>query len=425
MTRRMKNTFEGWCFYESAFDPNTGNTVRTYEVPDGRHGHILNNHPRYGADEGCPLPHPWELGISKEERDKRLAAVRAWRDDNPNIRDRWSNLVPGRSRWNRSHAYSPVPELIDVKINEECSFGCPNCYMDSKKGDKGFAPLSMFEVIFDGLDDAPYQIALGGGEPCEHPQLPEILEFIRSKGTVPSYTTAGYKFRPEVIAATNRYCGGVALTYHRHTKLSAFKKTYLKWKKALAPHVQLNIHLIADHGCAQAMTELVASLREEKIPANKISIVLLGYIPIGRGKLDSIMGKKEYNEELPKVLQRLLDQGIRLSFSEPLLPYFLSRPWLEIGQEFMDKQEGIVSCYVDNYGNVNRSSFSEWHPKKSNIYEVRFQDIWDAPTWLSYTPEGQPCSTCKEVSKCAPANNLLMHICEYQHHNVKERATNG
>lgn len=54
-------------------------------------------------------------------------------------------------------------------------------------------------VIDQAAEMGTFQVALGGGNPNQHPDFIEMLEYTRSKGIVPNYTTngLGLSARPE------------------------------------------------------------------------------------------------------------------------------------------------------------------------------------------------------------------------------------
>ena len=94
--RTMQNTFEGWAFYSSAFDTRTGLTTR-----------VLSNDPRRS---------PWASLI----------------ESHPDCRGqgRHSSVIDAFNRrfgMFRKHPFSPVPEVVDVKITDACEFGCHFC----------------------------------------------------------------------------------------------------------------------------------------------------------------------------------------------------------------------------------------------------------------------------------------------------------
>jgi radical SAM protein with 4Fe4S-binding SPASM domain len=68
------------------------------------------------------------------------------------------------------------------------------------------------EIIRQAQSLHVFQVALGGGNPNQHPQFPEILRLTREKyGIVPNYTTNVRGRTPLVIEATAKYCGAVAV----------------------------------------------------------------------------------------------------------------------------------------------------------------------------------------------------------------------
>lgn len=94
-----------------------------------------------------------------------------------------------------------------------------NCYMDSDpksahvmdavdKIQNFFGPMTM--------NQRPFQVALGGGNPNEHPHFVQILEKFDELNITPNYTTNGMGLTEEVLEATEKYCGGVAVSCHAH-----------------------------------------------------------------------------------------------------------------------------------------------------------------------------------------------------------------
>lgn len=111
------------------------------------------------------------------------------------------------------------PEFYDVKITSRCTGGCPWCYMDSKEEDGHV--VDAVEKIKDyfgpmNMNQRPFQVAIGGGNPNEHPDFPEILRTFHELGITPNYTTNGYGLSDEVMEATKQFCGGVAVSCHPH-----------------------------------------------------------------------------------------------------------------------------------------------------------------------------------------------------------------
>lgn len=143
------------------------------------------------------------------------------------------------------------PEFLDVKITEKCEGKCPYCYMDSNPEDAHAKNIiKKIESYFGGLtsNQLPFQVAIGGGEPTTHPDFIESLKVFYGMGITPNYTTNGMFIHAggscDIIKATKKYCGGVAVSCHDHLDLY--------WRKAAREFsragVRLNFHIIISDG---------------------------------------------------------------------------------------------------------------------------------------------------------------------------------
>jgi MoaA/NifB/PqqE/SkfB family radical SAM enzyme len=111
------------------------------------------------------------------------------------------------------------PEFYDVKITDYCTGNCPWCYMDSKECGKHFRNiLNKTQKYFGGLTEnqRPFQVAIGGGNPNQHPKFIQLLKLFHRLGITPNYTTNGIGLTTEILKATKKYCGGVAVSCHEH-----------------------------------------------------------------------------------------------------------------------------------------------------------------------------------------------------------------
>jgi hypothetical protein len=78
------------------------------------------------------------------------------------------------------------PESIDFKITNKCNIGCDFCHEESiKEGDH-----ADFLWIINTLQGLPkgVEIAIGGGNPFEHPYLDDLLDWLKSVGLVANIT---------------------------------------------------------------------------------------------------------------------------------------------------------------------------------------------------------------------------------------------
>jgi MoaA/NifB/PqqE/SkfB family radical SAM enzyme len=387
----MTNELGDHVFYESSFDERTGALARVVEVAEPqRHTSRFRSRETY-------MPHlaDWLNGFLEE----------SWNSEH---QKKWQERFDHRM----GVAFSPSPETLDIQITNWCNFGCPMCYQ--------------------WFDHLPYQVAYGGGEPTYHPHFARILRETRALGVVPNYTTAGQPFHPNrrdkeqgVIEATNAYCGGVALTYHRWRGSDYFKEVLQSMKELIK--VQLNIHVIADKDVVATLTDLVQI--SEELNTGPLNIVLLAYHPMGRGSWEGVMTKEIYTKDLPKALTEVVEAKHRLAFSEGLLPYFLSRPGLPMVTAFAEASEGVYSAYVDLHGRMSCSSFNppppegeeESHVKVPSHTEGTLQKGW-SEGWIGTSKipkwgEHDECNDCKLRDRCGVTQLVDFMQCAFASHN--------
>src|ERR1700753_44933 len=105
------------------------------------------------------------------------------------------------------------PELLDIPITNWCDHGCFFCYRKSDVTGSHMALEDYREVIRQAESMHTFQVALGGGNPNQHPRFAEILRLTREDhGIIPNYTTNGRGLTEPVLEATRSYCGAVAVS---------------------------------------------------------------------------------------------------------------------------------------------------------------------------------------------------------------------
>lgn len=160
------------------------------------------------------------------------------------------------------------PESMDLKITNKCHNGCAFCHenstCDGKHGD------IMSPSFIDKLH--PYtEIAIGGGNPLEHPDLVPFLEKLKSLKMIPSMTIRQNDFMDNLELITELvdkkliYGLGISLVT---TKQDGFIEAVQKLPNAV-------IHVING----------IVTLDELKMLAyHNLKILILGYKEVRRGK---------------------------------------------------------------------------------------------------------------------------------------------
>lgn len=183
------------------------------------------------------------------------------------------------------------PELLDVAITNWCDKGCSFCYRKSDVG--GFHMLldDYREVMRQAQQMHVFQVALGGGNPNQHPQFCEFLRITREDfGIVPNYTTNGRGLTEEIITATARYAGAVAVS--AYAPYSETLDAVLRLKRA---GVTTNLHFILTSRSVDTAIEWLRNPPDVLTSAD--AIVFLNYKPVGRSTDESMLLNKSRRVE--------------------------------------------------------------------------------------------------------------------------------
>ncbi len=168
------------------------------------------------------------------------------------------------------------PELLDIAITNWCDRGCTFCYRKSDETGTHISLEDYEDVIRQAQSLHVFQVALGGGNPNQHPQFPEILRITRERyGIIPNYTTNGRGLTPKVLEATATYCGAVAVSAY-----PPYEETTEAIEALRSMGITTNIHFILTSKSVETAIEWLNAPPIFLQKAN--AIVFLNYKPVGR-----------------------------------------------------------------------------------------------------------------------------------------------
>lgn len=168
------------------------------------------------------------------------------------------------------------PELLDISITQWCDRECFRCYRRANTSGKHMK-LGHYRQIMEQAHNLPVmQVALGGGNPNQHPDFCEILKMTREEYCiVPSYTTNGRGLTNEVLETSAMYCGAVAVSAY-----SPYNELELAIEKLTSLDVKTNIHFVLDKDSIKTAIQWLSKPPAFLSAAN--AIVFLNYKPLGR-----------------------------------------------------------------------------------------------------------------------------------------------
>lgn len=167
------------------------------------------------------------------------------------------------------------PELLDISITNWCDKGCSFCYRKSTVKGQHMS-IDDYRVIMEQAREMDVlQVALGGGNPNQHPDFIQILETTVQHDIVPCYTTNGRGLSQEILKVTADLCGSVAISAYE--PYSEFREHL---ELLFAYGIKANVHFVTD---ARSIDTAIEWLENPPSFLDGInSIVFLNYKPIGR-----------------------------------------------------------------------------------------------------------------------------------------------
>lgn len=177
-----------------------------------------------------------------------------------------------------------APREAHLQITEACGLPCAHCYMETT-ANGAHVPLEVVQERLNGLAAAGVmRVALGGGEPLRHPDLPQIARHARALGLAIGTTTSGVGADVDLsdfdqvnvsldglgatFAATRGYDGADAA-------LDAVRRSH---KRESAGGGRVGVNLVLDRHTFDEAEATVAAAVE----AGASDIQLLRLKPVGR-----------------------------------------------------------------------------------------------------------------------------------------------
>lgn len=177
------------------------------------------------------------------------------------------------------------PELMDISITNWCDKCCAHCY---KKSDVNGTHLSVdaYTIILQQAAIMKVlQVALGGGNPNQHPNFCEMLSLTREEfNIVPSYTTNGSGLSEDVLIATKKFCGAVAVSAYK-----PYVDTFIAVQKLIDHGVRTNIHFLLTSKSVDTAIKWLEN--PPKILKNINAVIFLNYKPVGRSPRQELLLK--------------------------------------------------------------------------------------------------------------------------------------
>jgi organic radical activating enzyme len=261
-----------------------------------------------------------------------------------------------------------IPELVDLKITEICTYGCKYCYMGSTHNGQHGEGLESWvsHLAYAGV----FEVAIGGGEPTMHPEFTRLLESRAhsTRGTafgdlVINFTTRNYEWLLIHADLVMKSCGAFAVSIDSvediDKLLHVFARTLLRDKCTIQ-----YVMGVSD--------DFVFERIVERCGDEGLALTLLGYKMTGRGatakKKRLIQNKKQESLQWVDHVKQskgsiAIDTTLAAKVPTGVFPEYMLR-----------RTEGTHSMYIDMV--TGQAGISSYQPElllpvdKSNIVKV-------------------------------------------------------
>lgn len=284
------------------------------------------------------------------------------------------------------------PELLDISITNYCEHGCAFCYRQSSINGKHMSLDELRMVVEQAKEAGVLQIALGGGNPNQHPQFIEILRTIRESGIVPSYTSNGEGLTDEILEATTKYCGAMALSlyppYDRYESMTSYVRSF---------GIKLNLHVILK----KDTIEMLSFWLKEPTSwfANINALIVLNYKPVVSSETLMVKDKdllREFYEAVSAC------KHTKIGFDSCCAPGIVT--WMNVNPALIESCEAArFSAFISEDLKMYPCSFMANTDKCGDLRSTGMLDIWqNNPAFVEHRSkiENNRCSGCKHRDVC-------------------------
>ncbi len=262
------------------------------------------------------------------------------------------------------------PELIDMSITNYCTRECDFCYRNSNTRGKHLSLSDIRNVVRQASDAGVLQIALGGGNPNQHPNFVEILKIIRGAGIVPSYTSNGIGLTDEILRATAQDCGAMAVSLYAPYDLKYYSALV---KRITSFGIRLNMHVILKEDTVRMLTAWL--IKHPPFFELLNAIIILNYKPIGRNSNGVVYEK----EMLKRFFEAAADcKNVKIGFDSCSMSGIVQ--WMkDVNPASLEPCEAArFSAFISEDMKMYPCSFMVATDKYGDLRENSLREIWQS-----------------------------------------------
>ena len=296
------------------------------------------------------------------------------------------------------------PELLDISITNYCEKNCDFCYRKSTQNGKHILLEDYREIIRQAKEIGVLQVALGGGNPNQHPNFTQILKETAIQGIVPSYTSNGIGLNQEILKTTKEFCGALAIS--AYSPYESYLETVINEISKYS--IKTNIHFLLS---ADTIERAILWLKQPPTFFENINaIIFLNYKPINSSK-DLLLRKSS-------LLQAFFEQvennktHLKIGFDSCSVSGIVK--YLNVNKIFYESCEAArFSAFISEDLKMYPCSFMVETNNYGDLAHNSMLDIWqnnDAFNLFRKKIKYEICPDCKFCYECKGGCNFINEI---------------
>lgn len=280
------------------------------------------------------------------------------------------------------------PELIDLSITNYCNRECNFCYRQSNVNGTHMSMADIENIVLQAKEVGVLQIALGGGNPNQHPKFIELLKLIKSYGIVPSYTTNGMGLTDDILKATADYCGAMAISLYPPYRIEHYSSLV---DRITSFGIRLNMHVILKEDTVDLITSWLQKSPHFFSKLN--AIIILNYKPLGKDYDYSVKNKTKLKHFFEVANEC---KSVKIGFDSCSISGIVK--WMKnVKAEFLEFCEAArFSAFISEDMKMYPCSFMVNTDMYGDLRKMPLKKIWQESNTFKSFRENMLVSTCND-----------------------------
>jgi len=309
--------------------------------------------------------------------------------------------------------YQYTIDLVALHITEVCTHKCPMCYVSDESEHKRpkIYPISKLKNVIDELaNNEVKEISLLGGDPAKHPNVLELVKYIKKRGMIVSSLSNTHIYKNTNFDEINEFIDNFETTFHHYIpekhdefcqSTGAFNNSIEKLKLAKEHGKKIGIALNITPDTAGIIYRII----EKLLTTHEVQldyIIVQRIIPFGRAASSSEFTLTR--EQVVNALYQLkkIKQIFEVSFViEDPVPLCVLPD--DLREFVLPCQWGISKVALNGNGDVSRCGADPRY-RLGNIFDKNILQIWNESELLESFRKKQylpgRCQICSDKDKC-------------------------